>query len=80
MAIVTREKVKKECRITLIGMIVNILLASLKFVLGILGSSQALVADAVHSISDITSDIAVFFGIKLWSAPADEEQVLPAGF
>ncbi|MBN2542081.1 cation transporter [bacterium] len=68
----TREKVKKECRITLIGMIVNILLAALKFALGIVGRSQALVADGVHSLSDITSDIAVYFGIKLWSAPADE--------
>jgi cation diffusion facilitator family transporter len=43
-----------------------------KAVLGILGRSQALVADAVHSISDMVTDIAVLFGSAFWSAPADE--------
>ena len=60
-------------RITWIGLLVNLLLSALKFVVGILGSSQAVVADAVHSLSDMSTDFAVIFGVKYWSAPPDEE-------
>ena len=58
-------------RITWIGMFVNIGLASLKFAVGFLGASQAVIADAVHSLSDMTTDIAVLVGVKFWSAPPD---------
>ena len=58
-------------KVTWGGMIVNILLAGIKFLVGFLGSSQAVVADAVHSLSDMTTDIAVLFGVKFWSAPPD---------
>lgn len=60
-------------QITLAGMGVNIILSAIKFVLGILGHSQAVVADAVHSLSDMVTDLLVLFGMKFWSAPADEE-------
>ncbi len=46
-------------RVTLAGMAVNILLAGLKFVLGVVGHSQALVADAAHSLSDLGTDLAL---------------------
>ena len=60
-------------QITIAGMVVNILLAALKFALGILGHSQAVVADAVHSLSDMVTDLLVLFGLKFWTAPADEQ-------
>ena len=60
-------------KITVAGMIVNILLAVLKLILGFLGRSQAVVADAVHSLSDLGTDLLVLFGIKIWSAPADDQ-------
>ncbi len=60
-------------RITVAGMVVNLVLAALKFVLGILGHSQAVVADAVHSLSDMVTDLLVLFGLKFWSAPADKQ-------
>ncbi|MEW6527259.1 MAG: cation diffusion facilitator family transporter [Spirochaetota bacterium] len=60
-------------KVTWIGMIVNIMLSGLKFVAGILGHSQAMVADAVHSFSDLTTDIAVLVGIKYWASPADDD-------
>lgn len=60
-------------RATLVGMFVNLGLAALKFALGWLGRSQALVADAVHSLSDLSTDMAVLFGVKYWSAPADDD-------
>lgn len=59
-------------RITWLGMAINIFLAGLKLALGIFGRSQALVADAVHSLSDMSTDVAVLFGVKFWSAPPDE--------
>ena len=46
-------------RITLWGMLVNILLTAGKFAIGFLAHSQACIADAVHSLSDFTTDIAV---------------------
>ena len=59
-------------RITWIGLGVNLLLTGLKFVCGVIGSSQALIADAVHTLSDSGTDVAVLVGIRYWTAPADE--------
>ncbi|MHC4398368.1 MAG: cation diffusion facilitator family transporter [Planctomycetota bacterium] len=58
-------------RVTVWGIVVNLVLAVLKFVCGVLGASQALVADAVHSLSDMSTDLAVLVGVRYWSAPAD---------
>ena len=55
------------------GLAVNVLLAGLKFAGGLLGGSQAVVADAVHSVSDITTDVAVLVGLRYWSKPADAD-------
>ncbi|MBN1420798.1 MAG: cation transporter [Planctomycetes bacterium] len=60
-------------RITLWGLASNIALSGAKFAAGLIGSSQALVADAVHSLSDASTDIAVVVGAGYWSAPADAE-------
>jgi cation diffusion facilitator family transporter len=57
--------------VTVWGLVVNLALCAVKFSFGILGASQALVADAVHSLSDTLTDIAVLIGVKYWSAPAD---------
>jgi cation diffusion facilitator family transporter len=54
-------------------MVANIGLAGLKFTAGLLGNSKALIADAVHSITDTSTDIAVLIGAPRWSAPADED-------
>jgi cation diffusion facilitator family transporter len=58
-------------RITWIGLLVNLLLTVLKFVGGFLGRSQAVVADAVHGVSDLTTDLAILIGVKYWTKPAD---------
>ncbi len=59
-------------RVTLWGAAVNVALIALKGVAGVLGASQALVADAVHSVSDLATDVVVLVGIKLGRAPADD--------
>lgn len=59
-------------KVTLVGVLVNTLLILLKFVTGILGSSQALIADAVHSFSDLFTDVVVLIGLKISNKPPDK--------
>ncbi|MGD9199945.1 MAG: cation diffusion facilitator family transporter [Chitinispirillia bacterium] len=59
--------------ITIMGIIVNIFLSMAKFVIGTLCNSQAVVADAVHSISDMSSDIVILFTVNYWLSPPDEK-------
>lgn len=66
----TREQ--RIYRVTLLGSLVNALLLILKFVAGILGHSAAMIADAVHSLSDFLTDLVVLVMVKLSSKPADE--------
>lgn len=67
------QHVKQIRRITWIGLVVNLFLAILKFGVGFWGNSRAVMADAVHSLSDMSTDLALIFGVKYWSAPADED-------
>jgi cation diffusion facilitator family transporter len=59
--------------ITNVGIVVNIALSALKVVVGILGHSMALVADGIHSISDMVTDIAVLIGIYFGAKEADRK-------
>ncbi|HJO96053.1 MAG TPA: cation diffusion facilitator family transporter [Victivallales bacterium] len=65
------QNVKVIKVITWWGMIINIFLALLKFILGYIGNSQAVIADGVHSLSDTITDIAIILGVKFWAAPPD---------
>lgn len=58
------KQIRTGVRITLVGALANILLIALKFVGGIFGHSQALIADGVHSISDLFTDAVVLFAFK----------------
>ncbi len=64
--------IKGVRRATWVGLTVNILLSALKMAGGVLGSSQAIVADGVHSLSDSSTDIAILIGVRFWSRPPDE--------
>ncbi|MBN2034044.1 MAG: cation transporter [Deltaproteobacteria bacterium] len=59
-------------KITWIGMAVNILLIAMKFAAGVFGHSQALIADAIHSISDFFTDFVVVLGLIFGRKPPDE--------
>ncbi len=60
-------------RVTVIGAIVNLLLAIIKIVLGWIGHSQALIADGIHSLSDLISDGVVLVASKHGSRDPDPE-------
>jgi cation diffusion facilitator family transporter len=56
-----------------VGLLCNLTLAAAKAAAGILGHSQAVLADALHSLTDSVTDIAVILGVRFWTAPADED-------
>ncbi len=58
--------------ITYLGMIVNIALAAIKIVIGVFAASLALVADGIHSLSDLATDVAVLLGLRLGSKAPDQ--------
>lgn len=60
-------------RISIISIILNLLLSMFKFFVGVLGHSSAMIADAIHSLSDIVTTIAVIIGLKISSKEADDE-------
>ncbi|GAB6039910.1 cation diffusion facilitator family transporter [Endothiovibrio diazotrophicus] len=60
-------------RVTIVGALINLVLSAVKVALGILGNSQALVADGVHSLSDLATDVLVLIASKHGSKEADEE-------
>jgi len=67
------DSIRQVSHVTWWGMVVNVLLAAVKGAVGVVSSSQALVADAIHSVSDLVTDVAVLVGVRYWTAPADEE-------
>lgn len=60
-------------QVTLLGSIVNVFLLLIKLAAGILGHSSAMVADAIHSLSDFLTDIVVILFVHWSGKPADED-------
>ena len=69
----SQHRAQEIYRVTIVGSIVNLLLLIFKFVAGILGHSAAMVADAVHSLSDFVTDIIVILFVRVSSMPKDEK-------
>ena len=72
MASNTTTREKEIYKVTIIGSIVNFILLLFKFIAGIVGHSAAMVADAVHSLSDFVTDIVVIVFVKISGKPQDE--------
>jgi cation diffusion facilitator family transporter len=66
------EREKKIRGITLWGSLLNIVLMALKIIAGLFIKSSALVADGVHSFSDLVTDVMVLIGARISSRPADK--------
>ena len=65
------EREKQIYRVTLAGSVGNVLLVSFKFVAGLAGHSAAMIADAVHSLSDFITDIVVLVFVGISARPQD---------
>ena len=59
-------------KVTLLGSVGNLVLLSFKFVAGIVAGSSAMVADAVHSLSDFLTDLIVLVFVRIGAKPQDE--------
>lgn len=64
---------EKATKVLVKSLIVNILLTLTKFVFGLIYKSKVLVADGIHSLSDLATDIVSIYGSKLSLKPADTE-------
>jgi len=67
------ESAKAGRSVTLVGALVNAFLILFKFLAGTFGQSQALIADAVHSISDLFTDFVVLLGLRMGRKAPDEK-------
>lgn len=73
-AISAHELRYREARnVTLVGSVLDLVLGAAKIAVGVIGHSEALVADGVHSLSDLLTDFMVLFATKHGNAAADEE-------
>ena len=59
------KREQKIYRVTILGSIVNVLLLIFKFTAGVLGHSAAMIADAVHSLSDFLTDLVVLAFVRI---------------
>lgn len=69
----TDRRYRTTWRVTWVGIAVNLLLAAVKIAAGVLGNSQALVADGVHSVSDLVSDAVVLLAARHAARDADRD-------
>ena len=67
------DRQKETYRVTIAGSIINILLLAFKFAAGILGHSAAMIADAIHSLTDFVTDAIVLVFVRLGSKPTDHD-------
>lgn len=68
-----KQREKGIYRVTFIGALVNFLLIIFKFIAGFFGRSSAMIADAVHSLSDFFTDIVVVLFVKISNKPKDAD-------
>ena len=66
-----RDKAMRNTSI--VGAIVNLVLTVAKVIFGIVGQSHALIADGIHSLADLSTDLMVWFAAKYSNQPADKE-------
>ena len=59
-------------KVSVVSMLVNLVLSLFKFVAGLIGTSSAMISDAVHSASDVFSTVVVMIGVKLAARKSDK--------
>lgn len=74
-----RTREQEIIRTTAVGSVVNVLLTGIKFLAGVVGHSSAMIADAVHSLSDLISDAIVLVFVKISGKPEDGDHAYGHG-
>ena len=73
VGIPVEEREKRITRVTLLGSVVNLVLSVGKVLAGVFGHSAAMIADGIHSISDLASDIVVLVFVRISSKGEDRD-------
>jgi cation diffusion facilitator family transporter len=68
-----RERFRQGAVGAWVGILGNVALAAIKFFVGIIANSRALIADGVHSAADVLGSVAVLIGLRVAKIPADED-------
>ena len=68
-----QDFLKEGMKVSIISIIGNVILSVFKFIAGIVGKSNAMISDSIHSLSDVLSTVVVMIGLKLSSKKEDEE-------
>jgi cation diffusion facilitator family transporter len=68
-----RQRAHDSARLVLRGILLNVVLAAVKFAGGILGHTYALIADGVESLLDVFSSLLVWTGFRVAARPPDED-------
>jgi cation diffusion facilitator family transporter len=68
-----RQRYRASMQVTLVSIVTNVLLSAAQVAIGVMGKSQALVADGLHTLSDLLTDFLVLFALKHGHKGADEE-------
>jgi len=79
ITITEKQRERQIYKVTIAGSIVSLLLILVKFPAGIFGRSAAMIADAVHSLSDLLTDVVVIVFVKTSQKPKDKEHAYGHG-
>lgn len=66
------DRAKIATKITWVGLWINVVLTILKLIAGFFGKSSAMIADAIHSLSDFITDLVVIVSFKIVKKPIDD--------
>lgn len=69
----TMNREKEIYKVTLVGSAGNVALLTFKFIAGVMGHSSAMIADAVHSLSDFITDVVVLAFVHVSAKPQDKD-------
>jgi len=78
-SIIEKQRERQIYKVTLLGSLVSLILILVKFPAGIVGRSAAMIADAVHSLSDLLTDIIVIVFVKTSQKPKDKDHAYGHG-
>lgn len=68
-----QENLEIAKRISVVTILWNVILSVIKIIAGLVGNSGAMIADGIHSISDVATTVLAFWGVKMASKSADED-------
>ena len=75
----TDNTFKDGIRVTIAGIVANVLLVIIKLLIGIFGKSYTLIADGIHSLSDMVTDIGLLIGLNVAGKPQDKNHLYGHG-